>query len=190
MRIAFAIQNGLDDRLPGDSAEPGYSSASAPSAFAGCASQLPVRDRCAAANMCASCGFPAAVGTNCAAARSCIADIDAGGIGMHHFQTEICVLDLQRHLSPLLAVHLVPMDVLCIVSCSLRLLWRAGFHATFNQRGPARWAKPTQSLQRGRAVLLCRTTPATIHTIACTGAMLIFGQERSRETSALTAEPC
>src|SRR6266481_1529721 len=58
------------------------------------------------------------------------------------------------------------------------------------QRGPARSAKPTQSPQRGRAAILFRTTPATIHTIAKTGAMLIFGQERSNEKTALAAEPC
>src|SRR5437016_13471969 len=56
------------------------------------------------------------------------------------------------------------------------------------QLGPARLAKTTQSPQRGRAVLLCRTTPATIYTIARTGAMLSIGQERSREKAALAAE--
>src|SRR5437879_10963477 len=56
------------------------------------------------------------------------------------------------------------------------------------QLGPARLAKTTQSPQRGRAVLLFRTTPATIYTIARTGAMLLIGQERSREKAALAAE--
>src|SRR5215469_8583862 len=58
------------------------------------------------------------------------------------------------------------------------------------QLGPARLAKTTQSPQRGRAVLLFRTTPATIYIIARTGAMLSIGQERSRNNAALTAEPC
>src|SRR5207245_10643991 len=57
------------------------------------------------------------------------------------------------------------------------------------QRGPARLAKPTQTPQRGRAVLLFRTTSATIYTIASTGAMLLLGQERSRVNAALAAEP-
>src|SRR6516225_1308887 len=57
------------------------------------------------------------------------------------------------------------------------------------QPGPARSAKTTQSLQRGRAVLLFRTTPATIYTIATTGAMLLIGQERSKEIAALAVEP-
>src|SRR6266699_6085921 len=57
------------------------------------------------------------------------------------------------------------------------------------QLGSARLAKTTQSRQRGRAVLLFRTTPAAIYTIARTGAMLLIGQERSRENAALAAEP-
>src|SRR5437879_13439862 len=67
-----------------------------------------------------------------------------------------------------------------------------GFMLTFLcqiQLGPARLAKTTQSPQRGRAGLLFRTTPATIYTIARTGAMLLIGQERSREKAALAAEP-
>jgi len=57
------------------------------------------------------------------------------------------------------------------------------------QLGPARLVKPTQSPQRGRTVLLFRTTPATIYTIAKTGAMLIVGQKRTKEIAALAAEP-
>src|SRR5207244_12421676 len=57
------------------------------------------------------------------------------------------------------------------------------------QLGSARLAKTTQPRQRGRAVLLFRTTPAAIYTIARTGAMLLIGQERSRENAALAAEP-
>ncbi len=57
------------------------------------------------------------------------------------------------------------------------------------QLGPARLAKTTQTPQRGRAVLLFRTTPATIYIIATTGAMLQIGQERSRLNAALAAEP-
>jgi hypothetical protein len=53
------------------------------------------------------------------------------------------------------------------------------------QLGPARLAKTTQTPHRGRAVLLFRTTPATIYIIARTGAMLPNGQERSKENAAL-----
>jgi hypothetical protein len=38
-----------------------------------------------------------------------VADINSSSIRMHHLQIEIFALDLPRHLSPLLAVHLVPM---------------------------------------------------------------------------------
>ena len=57
------------------------------------------------------------------------------------------------------------------------------------QLGAARSAKTTQSPQRGRVVLLFRTTPATIFTIAITGAMLLNGQKRSKEKAALAVEP-
>src|SRR4029077_16025242 len=84
----------------------------------------------------------------------------------------------------------------CCVGWLIALLFFScglGFMLTFPcqiQLGPARLAKTTQSPQRGRAVLLFRTTPATIYTIARTGAMLPIGQERSRENAALTAGPC
>src|ERR1700732_3434310 len=59
----------------------------------------------------------------------------------------------------------------------------------FNVARPGR--RNLRSLpQRGRAAILFRTTPATIHTIAKTGAMLVFGQECSNEKTALAAEPC
>jgi hypothetical protein len=51
-------------------------------------------------------------------------------------------------------------------------------------------AKLIQPPHRGRVVLLFRTTPATILTIAHTGATLRFGQERSKVKTALTAGPC
>ena len=59
-----------------------------------------------------------------------------------------------------------------------------------NSTGLGPVGETSQSLQRGRAFLLFRTTPATIYTIANTAAMLNFGQERSRENAALAVEPC
>ena len=55
--------------------------------------------------------------------------------------------------------------------------------------GSARAAKLTQSPQRGQALFLIQDKPATIFTIAKTGAMLLIGQIRSRETAALAVEP-
>jgi uncharacterized protein YjiK len=55
--------------------------------------------------------------------------------------------------------------------------------------GSARAAKLTQSPQRGQALFLIQDKPATIFTIAKTGAMLFIGQIRSREITALAVEP-
>ena len=55
--------------------------------------------------------------------------------------------------------------------------------------GSARAAKLTQSPQRGQALFLIQDKPATIFTIAKTGAMLFVGQICSRETTALAVEP-
>src|SRR5882672_6407240 len=83
----------------------------------------------------------------------------------------------------------------CCVGWLVALLFCSsglGFMLTFPcriQLGSARLAKTTQSRQRGRAVLLFRTTPAAIYTIARTGAMLLIGQERSKENAALAVEP-
>src|SRR5260370_35383387 len=80
-----------------------------------------------------------------------------------------------------------------MVSCFLGFLRWSGFHAnlsTLNSTWPGPVGETSQSPHRGRAAILFRTTPATIHTIAKTGAMLKFGQERSREKTALAAEPC
>jgi hypothetical protein len=58
-----------------------------------------------------------------------VANINARGIGMDHFQAEVFVLDLPRHLAPLLAVHLVPMVLRWMVGCSFVFLLWLGFHA-------------------------------------------------------------
>ena len=46
--------------------------------------------------------------------------------------------------------------------------------------GPARVAKLTQSLHRGRAISFCKDNARPIQVIANTGAMPIVGEERSR----------
>src|SRR5438034_7376108 len=107
-----------------------------------------------------------------------------------------------RLRSPLCILRIISRRCLRFISCQwccvgwlvALLFFSCGldFMLTFPcqiQRGPARLAKPTQTPQRGRAVLLFRTTPATIYTIASTGAMLLLGQERSRVNAALAAEP-
>ena len=69
-----------------------------------------------------------------------------------------------------------------------------GFMLTFlmvNSTGPGPGGEthPTSPSGSGRFSFF-RTTPATILTIAHTGATLRFGQERSKVKTALTAEPC
>jgi len=111
---------------------------------------------------------------------------------MYHLQADIFALDLPRHLPPLLAVHLLPMALRWLVGCFLGFLLWLGFHANLpglKSTWPGPVGETSQSPQRGRAVLLFRTTPATIYTIANTGAMLSFGQKRSKEIVALAAEP-
>src|SRR5206468_130968 len=122
-----------------------------------------------------------------------VANINACGIGMDHFQAEVFALDLPHGLPPLLAVHLVPMVLCWMVGCSFVFLLWFGFHANlptfeFDLARPG-WRKLLNLLIGVRAILLFRTTPATIYIIATTGAMLLFGQERSRENAALAAEP-
>jgi hypothetical protein len=41
------------------------------------------------------------------------------GVGMDHFQAEVFAVDFPRHLTPLLAVHLVPVIGCWAAACSL-----------------------------------------------------------------------
>ena len=122
-----------------------------------------------------------------------VADINARGVGMDHFQAAVFALDFPHGLPSLFAVHLVPMVLCWMVGCSFVFLLWFGFHANlptfeFDLARPG-WRKLLNLLIGVRAILLFRTTPATIYIIATTGAMLLFGQERSRENAALAAEP-
>jgi hypothetical protein len=77
-------------------------------------------------------------------------------------------------------------------SCVLGFLLLLVFHAnrsTLNSTWLGPVGETSQSLQRGRAFLLGQDNAATISIIANTGAMLVFGQNRSKETAALAAEP-
>jgi hypothetical protein len=67
----------------------------------------------------------------------------------------------------MLDIHLSPMALRWMVGCFLGFLLWLGFHANlprveFNLARPGR-RKPTQSPQRGRAVLLFRTTTPHLH---------------------------
>jgi hypothetical protein len=121
-----------------------------------------------------------------------IATINTGGIRMDHLQTDIFTLDLPRHLPPLLAVHLLPMALRWAADCFLGFLLLFVFHANRSKLNST-WLGPvseTYSISpAGSGPYPFQDNAATIYTIANTGAMLLFGQKRSRVNAALTAEP-
>src|SRR6516162_8517688 len=126
-----------------------------------------------------------------------VADVNTGGIGVHHLQAQVFALHLPHHFPPLLAVHLSPLARVWahhgfLPSTLAGFLHWFAFHAVLHcliQPGSARAAKLTQSPHRGQALFLIQDKPATIFTIAKTGAMLFVGQICSRETTALAVEP-
>jgi hypothetical protein len=105
-----------------------------------------------------------------------VADINAGGIPMDHFQADVFALDLSRHLSPLLAVHLLPMALLWAADCFLGFLVLLVFHANRSTLNST-WLGPvseTYSISpAGSGPYPFQDNAATIYTIANTGAMLI-----------------
>src|SRR5262249_1480261 len=128
-----------------------------------------------------------------------IADINAGSVRMHHLQVKIFALHLAHHLPPLLAVHLLPLARRWLATgfLALLLVFRGSprclaFHANLLGLNST-WARPGRrnlhNLSIGvRALILIQDNPATIFTIANTGAMLSVGQKRSKDIAALAAE--
>jgi hypothetical protein len=93
----------------------------------------------------------------------------------------------------LFAVHFRPV-IRSRFSDFLVFLLCLGFHANlphgeFNRARPG-WRNSSNLPIGVGSFSFFRTTPATILTIAHTGATLRFGQERSKVKTALTAEPC
>jgi hypothetical protein len=122
-----------------------------------------------------------------------VANINASDIRMYHLQADVFALDLPRHLPPLLAVHLLPIALRWAAGCFPGFLRLLGFHANRSTLNST-WLGPvseTYSISpAGSGNYPFHDNTATIYTIANTGAMLLFGQERSRVNTALTAEPC
>jgi hypothetical protein len=58
-----------------------------------------------------------------------VTDINACGIRMNHFQAEVFAMDFPRQLSPLFAVHLVPIVLHWAAACLLVFLQLLGFRA-------------------------------------------------------------
>src|SRR5439155_287780 len=135
MRVAFARQNGLNDRLSGYSAHVTQHVGQLEIHL-----RQPIRHRLQLGG-----GAPEAPYRLAVPARrysyvvGFVADIDASGIGMHNLSAEIFALDLPQHVPPLLAVHLLPMPARCMVRSFLGFLRWLGFHAnlcTLNSTWP------------------------------------------------------
>jgi len=107
---------------------------------------------------------------------------------MHDFQSEVFTLDLPYHFPPLLAIHLVPSAGRCTPIYFLAFLLWLGFHADLPMLNST-WLGPVGESYTispsGSGLFPFRENAATIYTIASTGAMLKFGQKRSREYAAL-----
>jgi len=111
---------------------------------------------------------------------------------MHDFQTEIFALDFPRHLSPLFAVHLVPVVLRGAADCFLVFLRLLGFHGSssmvdLTRLGPVGDLYTVSPSGSGRCSF--QNNAATIYTIASTGAMLLYrAGTRQRRYAALAAE--
>src|SRR5262249_62174453 len=114
---------------------------------------------------------------------------------MPPLQFKFFPLHLAHHPPPLLAVHLLPLARrwLATVFFALLLVFRGSprclaFHANLlGLNSP--WPRPGRgnlhTLSIGvRALILIQAKPATIFTIANTGAMLSVGQKRSKDIAA------
>src|SRR5436853_425997 len=174
MRIAFACQNGLDDGLSGCSADIGQHIGQL---------QIHLRQR-----LLHPLDVPA--GTLYQIIPLPLSMPPASGCITSRLMSSFCIFRIisRRCLRFISCQWCCVGWLVALLFCSSGLDFMLTFLCRI-QLGSARLAKTTQSRQRGRAVLLFRTTPAAIYTIARTGAMLLIGQERSRENAALAAEP-
>jgi hypothetical protein len=95
---------------------------------------------------------------------------------MDHFQAEVFALDFPRHLSPLFAVHLVPVVLRWAAACPLAFLQLLGFHANLPRVNSTRLGPvgdPYTVSPSGSGRCSFQNNAATIYTIASTGAMLL-----------------
>ena len=123
-----------------------------------------------------------------------VTDIDACGIRMHEFQTEVFALDFPHHLTPLLVVHFAPVIWCCVAACFLTTLQFLGFHGNLSAVNSTRLGPvgdPYTVSPSGSGRCSFQNNAATIYTIASTGAMLLYRAEtRQRRNAASAAEPC
>jgi hypothetical protein len=116
-----------------------------------------------------------------------IADINASGIAMDHLQAEVLTLDQPYHLSSLLAIHLRPLARRRAAGRFPGFLLWLGFHANLPMLNST-WLGPVGETYTispaGSGLYPFHDKAATIYTIAN-----MVGQERSKEKTALAAEP-
>src|SRR5262249_12205445 len=96
---------------------------------------------------------------------------------MQHLQADVFTLDLPHHLSPLLAVHLLPTGLRWAAGCSLAFVRLLGFPANLpllNSTWPGPVGETYSVSPAGSGLYPFQDNAATISTIANTGAMLIF----------------
>ena len=122
-----------------------------------------------------------------------VADINACGMGMDHFQAEVFALDFPRHLSPLFAVHLVPVVLRWAAACLLVFLQLLGFHANlhgeFNSARPGR--RPLHSLSIGVGPLFfSERRRHHLHNRQYRSHAPLSGRNAPYEYAALAAELC
>src|SRR5499425_3778420 len=113
---------------------------------------------------------------------------------MDDVQSEIFALDFPHHLTPLLVVHFVPVFWCCTAACFFVFLNLLGFHVNLSAVNSTRLGPVGDHYTvspSGSSRCSFQNNAATIYTMACTGAMLLYRAEtRQRRNAALAAEPC
>jgi hypothetical protein len=106
-----------------------------------------------------------------------VANVNARGIRMHNFQSEIFTLYLSHHLPSLPAIHLLPFVGCCLAACFLAFLLWPGFHANLPMLNST-WLGPVGETYTispaGSGLYPFQDNAATIYTIANTGAKLLY----------------
>ena len=120
--------------------------------------------------------------------------VNAGGIGMDHFQAEVFALDFPRHLSPLFAVHLVPVVLRWAAACPLAFLQLLEFHVNLPRVNSTRLGPvgdPLHSLSIGVGPLFfSERRRHHLHNRQYRSHAPLSGRNAPDKYAALAAEPC
>src|SRR5215469_6106531 len=124
-----------------------------------------------------------------------VADVNACGIGMHDFQTEILTLDFPHHLTPLLVVHFVPV-IWCWTAASFFVFRNSlGFHANLSavnstRLGPVGDPYTVSPSGSGRCSFQNNAAPPSTQSPVPEPCSFIGQKTRQSRNAALAAEPC